>query len=82
MVLADATGSPGPRRYLEGEEVEVGEVTGRGQPRRTYAIGPAGEDCQEYTNRVLYQCRVSCGLLYPRREPSNPGRPGYRQSPL
>ena len=52
------------------------------QPRRTYAIGPAGEDCQEYTDRVLYQCRVQCGLLSPRQSPANPGRPGYRESPL
>lgn len=52
------------------------------QPRRTYAIGPAGEDCQDYTDRVLYECRVSCGRLHPRRKPANPGRPGYRESPL
>jgi len=52
------------------------------QPRSTYAIGPAGEDCQEYTDRVLYQCRVQCGFLSPRQSPANPSRPGYRESPL
>ena len=28
--------------------------------RRDYAIGPAGEDCQEYSDRVLTECRRAC----------------------
>ena len=28
--------------------------------RRDYAIGPAGEDCQEYSDRVLTKCRRAC----------------------
>lgn len=30
------------------------------QPRRTYAIGWRGEDCQEYTERVIKECRKRC----------------------
>jgi RHS repeat-associated protein len=52
------------------------------QPRSTYAVGPLGEDCQEYTRRLLYDCRVACGLLPPRHDPANPGRPGFRESPF
>ncbi len=30
------------------------------KPRRTYAIGPQGEDCQEYTDRIIEACREKC----------------------
>lgn len=32
--------------------------------RNTYAIGPLGEDCQEYSSRILSECRKECGVEY------------------
>lgn len=33
------------------------------EARRTYAVGPLGEDCQEYTDRVVKTCRKRCKSL-------------------
>lgn len=30
------------------------------EPRQTYAVGWRGEDCQEYTERVIKECRDLC----------------------
>ena len=32
--------------------------------RKPYAVGPMGEDCQEYTSRILRTCERLCGRIF------------------
>ena len=43
------------------------------EPRRTYAVGWRGEDCQEYTDRTIRECRERCNVLGLPGAPIMPG---------